>query len=198
MKKLRRYFLTGLAVILPALISIYVFRFVFRITSSLTSPFFEVLFSEIFGLKRVKFIVQLVSFFATLLLLCFIGYIAGFLIGKKIISIIDKVFSKTPILKEIHFAVKQLLTKFIFEQKKYKGVVLVEFPRQGMQSIGFITSEVIAGGDKKLLIFIPTVPNPTSGYLVMVNEDDVKRLDLTVEDAFKMIFSGGILTPNQL
>lgn len=198
MKKLKRYFITGLAVILPALISIYIFLFVFRITSNLTSPFFELLFFDILGLKRVKLLVQLVSFFATLLLICFIGYLARFFIGRRIISIIDEIFSKTPILKEVHFAIKQLFTRFIFEQKKYRGVVLIEFPRKGMQAIGFITSEITDREDKKLLIFVPTVPNPTSGYLVIVNETDVRRIDITVEDAFKMIFSGGILAPEQV
>lgn len=198
MKKLKSYFITGLAVILPALISIYIFLFIFRITANLTSPFFEFLFLELLGLKRVKLLVELVSFFTTLLLICFIGYIVRFLIGKRIVGIIDEIFSKTPILKEIHLAVKQLLTRFIFEQKKYKGVVSIEFPRKGIRAIGFITSEITSGEDKKLLIFIPTVPNPTSGFLVMTNEEEVVRLNMTVEEALKTIFSGGILAPNQI
>ena len=121
---------------------------------------------------------------------------------RKVISLLDTLLSKTPIVKGIYLAVKQFLDAFkISNSKRFHKVVALEYPKDDMWIIGFVTSDVglektlAITGNKELLIsiFIPTTPNPTSGYLVMVSPEKVRELDMTIEQGIKFVVSAGVV-----
>ncbi|MCX5858473.1 MAG: DUF502 domain-containing protein, partial [Proteobacteria bacterium] len=119
--------------------------------------------------------------------------------GKKILKFWDHQVTKIPLIRSIYGSVRQLLESLFMQTgHKFQRVVLIEFPRSGMYSVAFITGEPKKEienktGKKLLNIFYPTTPNPTSGFFIMLPEDEVTELDMSVEDAFKLIISGGIL-----
>lgn len=156
------------------------------------------------GLPQYAF--QLTTFsiglFATLLIVLIIGTIARNFIGRKLVSLGENLISRIPLARTVYIATKQIMETLFFAtgMKNLKRVAMFEYPRKGIHSIGFITSTLEPGEhhnktDEKLYsIFVPTAPNPTSGYYIMLPEQDVKELDISVEDAFRLIVSAGLAT----
>jgi uncharacterized membrane protein len=146
----------------------------------------------------------LIGLIGTLLVVLFIGAVARNFVGRKLVVFGEAVITKIPLSRTIYIATKQVInTLFVGTGiKNLKRVALLEFPRKGVYSIGFITGSLEPGvhqnqSDKKLLsIFVPTTPNPTTGYYVMVPEDEVTELPIAIEEAFKIIMSGGLATNN--
>lgn len=146
----------------------------------------------------------LIGLLGTLLVVLFIGAVARNFIGRKLVGFGEAIITKIPLSRTIYVATKQVInTLFVGTGiKNLKRVALLEFPRKGVYSIGFITGSLEAGvhqnqSDKRLLsVFVPTTPNPTTGYYVMLPEDDVKELSMTIEEAFKIIMSAGLATNN--
>ena len=138
-----------------------------------------------------------------LLTMIVVFYIVGLLtanrIGQKTMDIINRVLNVIPVVKTI-FGVTQQATSALTSQYNFSRVVFVEWPREGMAAMGFVTSRVYSteSGESMVLVYIPTVPNPTSGNMALVSEDDVMETDLAVEDAMKLVFSGGIVLPEGL
>jgi uncharacterized membrane protein len=142
----------------------------------------------------------LISLLGTLLIVLLIGAIARNIVGGKLVSFGEAIISKIPFARTIYIATKQVIeTLFIGAgMKNLKRVALFEFPRKGIYSIGFITGTLEHGqqqnqsGKKLVSIFVPTTPNPTSGYYIMVPEEEITELSISVEDAIKIIMSGGL------
>ena len=131
-----------------------------------------------------------------LVIIVLIGLLAGNFIGRKFLSIGEIILSKIPVIKTVYQGVKHLTTGIMSDKKIFSRVVLLKFPFGGLTSIGFVTGEASDIMDraerKKLLkIFIPTTPNPTSGFFCIVAEDEVENLNMSVDDAFKLIISAG-------
>lgn len=145
----------------------------------------------------------LIGLLGTLLVVLFIGAAARNFVGRKLVDFGEAIISKIPLSRTIYAATKQVInTLFIGTGiKNLRRVALVEFPRKGVYSIGFITGALEAGvhqnqsGQKLLGVFVPTTPNPTTGFYVMLPEDDITELPITIEDAFRIIMSAG-LAPN--
>jgi len=132
----------------------------------------------------------------TLVLIILIGLLVSNYVGKKLLSLGEFILAKIPVVKTIYQGVKHLTEGVMSEKKIFSRVVLLEFPIKGLSFIGFVTGETpspVPGekGKKMLKIFIPTTPNPTSGYFCMASEEEVKYLDISVDDAFKLIISAG-------
>ena len=190
--RLRDIFLTGLFVFIPIAITIWIVVWLLAFVNNLVLPILR----YIMPIPNIPGIGLLI----TLVLIFIIGLIAQNYFGKKVISLWDSIINRIPIVRSIYLAVKQLMEN-LFNQKgkgKFKETVLVEFPRKGMYSIGFIANKTEVDGEIYYLVYVPTAPNPTSGYTVFVKEDDVIHTDMSVEDATKIILSGGIVSRDNI
>ncbi|MBI3853991.1 MAG: DUF502 domain-containing protein [Verrucomicrobia bacterium] len=201
----RANFLTGLAVVLPAVISLAVAKWLFGTVSSLTDTLLiflpKTLTHERSGDGPMYWYWSLVALVLAILLISLVGLLARYYLGKKMIRWVDTALLRVPLLNKIYGAIKQVNEAFSSGSKSsFKTVVLIEFPRTGMYSIGFITSEQhdevqTKTKEKVVCVFVPTTPNPTSGFLVLVPEDKVTKLEMSVADGIKYIISLGSISP---
>lgn len=213
---LKRYFIAGLISVLPLFATVYVIKFIFEIAISsiekilpvqrIVTSFLDKYADSYIQSEYVDFLVAAVSILLSFIII-FIGiYLIGVwishFINKERIRYFENIFLKLPLAKPIYTTFKQLsVIIFSNEYKSYKKVVLVEYPRKGIYSLGFLTKtgnsivENVIDGTKIYNVFIPTSPNPTSGMFIMLPSDEVKELDLKVEEAFKMVISGGAIVP---
>lgn len=201
----RSNFLTGLVVLLPAVISIAVVVWLFRNVSDLTDKLLFFLPPERthhnHGAGPMYWYWSLFALVLAVTLICAVGLLARHYIGKKIIEWMDAALLQVPFLNKIYGATKQVNEAFTSGDKNsFKTVVMIEFPHPGAYAVGFITSEQRAEpqlktGRNLVCVFIPTTPNPTSGFLVLVPEEKVTRLEMSVADGVKYIISLGAIAP---
>lgn len=201
----RTNFLAGLAIILPAVISIGILVWLFGTISNLTDTLLFFLPREWThrdnGSGPVHWYWSLLSLIVAILLTCAIGHLARYYIGKKMILTVERIMLKIPLLNKIYSTVKQINEAFTSSKKSsFKQVVLVEFPRKGVYSIGFITGESRdllkeITEEKVVNVFVPTTPNPTTGFLIMVPEKELIKLDMSIQNGIKIIISLGSITP---
>ncbi|MEO1175323.1 MAG: DUF502 domain-containing protein [Myxococcota bacterium] len=206
-KNFRRTFITGLLFILPIVVSVWLVRFVFEQISASVSPVVIQLIKLVgFGKPGVRFWIDyaapLLSVLLAVLLIWLIGLIGGNVIGRRLLRRLENLILQVPVIKWIYSATRQFIDTFSSAgSKAFKEVVLVEYPRKGLWSLAFLTNDSNTGEvqqntkDDVISVFIPTTPNPTSGWLLFVANSEVIRLRMTVDEAFKMIISGGVLTP---
>ncbi len=197
---LKNYFFTGLLVILPIFITGYVILFLIRIMDAILK-FIPVKYLPDtylpFHIPGLGLIFVVILVFAA-------GLLARNIVGRKIVHLGENIVERIPLVRILYAGVKQLLeTIFLQKTDAFKRVALVEYPRRGTYVIGFITGEskgeVQDKTDKNMInVFIPTTPNPTSGFYMLVPDDELVVLDMSVEDAFKLIISGGIVSPPKL
>ena len=187
--RLRNYFITGIVVLVPIGITLYLTKFFISISSNLIPK-------EINPNNYLPFDIPGLEIFIALLLITFIGWLSLSFIGKKIFDLFNNILKKIPILRTIYSAIGQMTESFTKTENNQKSVVLLEYPRKGVWAVGFATKEntgVIKDQVKEDLvnIFVPTTPNPTSGFLLMVPKKDLIDLDVTFEQASKFIVSAG-------
>ncbi|QTL97973.1 DUF502 domain-containing protein [Iocasia frigidifontis] len=191
-KKIRNLFLTGMVVVLPLVVSSYIIYFLFSIIDTGTEPLIELIFGrDIPG----------VGIIFTFIIILLIGIIATNVIGKRIIQFGEKMLLKIPFFRNIYISIKKVMDAiFTRQHSSFKKPVLFEYPRKGLYQIGFLTKESSPyfdsiTGEELYNVFLPTTPNPTSGMFVMVPKKDAIILELSIEEALKLIISGGILDP---
>ena len=143
---------------------------------------------------------SLVALVLAVVLISVAGVLARYYIGKKMIDWTDRMLMRVPLLNKFYGAIKQVNDAFAGNRHSFKTVVLVEFPREGIYSVGFLTSEQRdevqqKTREKVVCVFVPTTPNPTSGFLILVPEEKVTKLDMSVTDAIKYIVSLGSISP---
>jgi uncharacterized membrane protein len=188
---LRKYFISGLLVWLPILVTIYVIRFLVGFFDSFRLDAW--LGVDIPGL----------GFVIACAVITLTGMLVANWLGKKLVLLSDKIISKIPLVRTIYLGMKQILeTMFNSKGKAFRKVLLVEYPRKGLWSIAFQTGEgsadinpSIAGGEEVVTLFIPTTPNPTSGFLMMAPKKDVIELNMSVDQALKFVISLGVMQP---
>ena len=201
----RSNFLTGLVVLLPAVISIAVVTWLFRNVSDLTDKLLFFLPPERthqnLGTGPMHWYWSLFALVLAVTLICAVGLLARNYIGKKIIEWMDAALLQVPFLNKIYGATKQVNEALTSGDKNsFKTVAMIEFPHPGNYAIGFITSEQrsepqVKSGLPLVCVFIPTTPNPTSGFLVLVPEHKVTKLEMSVADGVKYIISLGAIAP---
>ncbi len=187
-KRLRAQFMAGILIVVPAAASILILIWVFTTIDNILQPIIRAIAGhDIPG----------VGFGVTVVLIYIAGVIARNVIGNRILKYGDSLMSRVPLFRGLYLGIRQIIESFSAPKKTgFMQVVLVEFPRKGIRSVGFITNEITDSNEKKLLsVLIPTSPNPTSGFLQIVREEDVVRTRISVEDALKMIVSAGRMTP---
>ncbi len=190
----RRSFVTGLITLAPVLITLYV---IWVIVSAIGGKLASIL--SHFPLLRwiPGFFLTIISLVILIFIIYLVGIFSSSFIGKEILSYGETLIEKIPFIRSIYVGSKQLINAFTVQNRTFTRAVLVEFPYKGSYAIGFITNaEKWRGRTTKFLnVFIPTTPNPTSGWYIIVEESRVKYLDIGIEDAIKMVVSGGLVTP---
>jgi uncharacterized membrane protein len=204
--KWRGNFLTGLAVVLPAIISIALLVWLFDVVSNITDTLLIFLprswTHERGGEGPMYWHYSLLALLVAVALISLVGRLARYYLGKKLIQAVDLLMSRVPLLNKVYGTIKQVNEAFSSSKKSaFKQVVLVQFPCPGIYSIGFITSEEhreveAKTGEKMVGVFIPTTPNPTTGFLVVLRDREVTRLDMSVADGIKFVVSLGAIVPD--
>ena len=194
LSRLRNNFIAGIVVSIPIGITVYLTLFVMRISSKLIPK-------EINPNNYLPFDIPGLEILIALLLITIIGWLSLSFIGKKVFDLFNNILKKIPILRTIYSAIGQMTESFTKTDNKQKSVVLLEYPRKGVWAVGFATKEntgVIKDQVKEDLInvFVPTTPNPTSGFLLMVPKKDLIYLNVTFEQASKFIVSAGTTNIN--
>jgi len=192
--RIRNYFIAGVVILIPIGMTIYLTLLLISISS-------KILPKEINPNNYLPYNIPGVEILTSIILITIIGWLSLSFIGKKLLDLFNNVLNKIPILRTFYSAVGQMTETFTKTNKGKKNVVLVEYPRKGSWAVGFATKEnsgEISNKTKMDLInvFVPTTPNPTSGFLLMFPKDDVIYLDLTFEEASKFIISAGTSNPN--
>ncbi len=200
--RLRNSLIAGFLVILPATVTIWLLIWLFnKAVKPLTDYITGHLPEKIKGLFH-PILWNIILFFAFLFLIIIIGALARNIIGRKLIGFGEKILSKIPLVSKIYTTIQQISQAFLGRKRHvFQRVVLFEYPRSGIYSLGFVTSERTEGevqektSKKVLSIFICTTPNPTSGFLIIVPEEETIPLEMSVEDGMKMVISGGAVVP---
>ena len=192
--RIRNNFIAGIVVSIPIGITIYLTLFVMRVSSKLIPK-------EINPNNYLPFDIPGLEILIALLLITIIGWLSLSFIGKKFFDLFNNILKKIPILRTIYSAIGQMTESFTKTDNKQKSVVLLEYPRKGVWAVGFATKEntgIIKDQVKEDLVnvFVPTTPNPTSGFLLMVPKKDLIYLNVTFEQASKFIVSAGTTNIN--
>jgi uncharacterized membrane protein len=195
---IRKYFISGLVVFLPIALTVYVFFLVIAFTEKFVSGFFGKLgfgFADFYGLSVI----------VGLCIIVLIGFITTNFLGRKLHSFFEIIVLKLPFFKQVYPALKEMAI-FLFARERmasFKKVVLVEYPRKGIYSVGFLTNdaskEICDNIGKELCnVFIPTSPSPLTGFTILVPKKEIVYTKISIEDAFKFIVSGGVVNPHQI
>ncbi len=187
--KIRNNFIAGVVVLIPIGITLYLTLFIIRISG-------KIIPKEINPNNYLPFNIPGVEIFIALVIITLIGWLSLSFLGKKFFEIFNNILKKIPILRTIYSAIGQMTESFTKTDNKQKSVVLLEYPRKGVWAVGFATKEnegLIKDMIKEDIInvFVPTTPNPTSGFLLMVPKKDLIYLDVSFEQASKFIVSAG-------
>ena len=191
--RLRNYFITGIVVLVPIGITLYLTKFFISISSNLIPK-------EINPNSYLPFSIPGLEIVLSIIFITIIGWLSLSFIGKKILQLVNETLKRIPILRTIYSAIGQMTESFAPRKGTKKSVVLIEYPRKGSWAVGFATKEnkgeISKKTDKNLInVFVPTTPNPTSGFLLMFPKNEVIYLDMTFEEASKFIVSAGTSNP---
>ena len=194
--KLRNYFITGVLVLIPIGVTVYLTLFFIKIFS-------KILPQEINPNHYLPYSIPGLEIIISIIVITVIGWLSLSFLGKKLVKLVNDIFKRIPFLRTVYSAIGQMTQSFAQSRKsKKKSVVLVEYPRKGSWAVGFATQEntgeIASKTNKNLInVFVPTTPNPTSGFLIMFPKDEIIYLDMSFEDASKFIVSAGTSNPKE-
>ena len=191
--RLRNYFFTGVVVLIPIGFTLYLTLFIIKVSSNLIPK-------EINPNHYLPFSVPGLEILVSIIIITIVGGLSLSFLGKKFLQLINDLFKRIPILRTFYSAIVQMTQSFTRNKNKKKSVVLVEYPRKGTWAVGFATQDNKGEMKKKtkedlVNVFVPTTPNPTSGFLLMFPKKDVIYLDISFEEASKFIVSAGTTNP---
>ncbi len=195
-KNLKKYFFTGIAVLLPVVITLYILVSVFRFFDNILGRFLNNYFEEHLG-----FYVPGIGILLFVAIILVFGFVATHFLKKKFQSVLENWFLKLPFIKLVYPSVKQIVS-FLFSKEKplLQKAVLVEYPRKGVYSLGFVVNESMKviqekTGKEFLNVLVPSSPSPFSGFVIMVPKDELIFLEISIEDACKFLMSDGVVNP---
>lgn len=205
-KTFRRTFLTGLFIVLPVLITFWVIGLLFsQVDAAITPTILNLIHLLSVGewteAAWVNWISPVVSLAVAVVIIWLIGLVGGNVLGRQLLRGLEHLMMQVPVVRSIYSATRQFIDTFSATKgQAFSRVVLVEYPRKGLWTLGLVTNETTGEvqartAEHVVSVFLPTTPNPTSGWLVFVPEKDVVPLTMSVDDAFKMVVSGGVLSP---
>tara|TARA_X000001036_G_C20519355_1_gene741464 strand:- start:255 stop:872 length:618 start_codon:yes stop_codon:yes gene_type:complete len=189
---LRNYFITGVVVLIPIGFTLYLTKFIISLSS-------KIIPQNINPNSYLPYAIPGIEIIISIIVITIVGGLSLSFLGKRVLKLIDDLFKRIPFLRTIYSAILQMTETFSNKDNDKKSVVLIEYPRKGVWAVGFATKEnkgeMAEKTNKKLInVFVPTTPNPTSGFLLMFPIDDVIYLNMTFEEASKFIVSAGTST----
>ncbi|MDZ4699048.1 MAG: DUF502 domain-containing protein [Rhodothermales bacterium] len=207
MKRLRNFFFTGLLTLLPIWLVWIVFKFVFGLLSDISKPLVEPILNgiatsepEMFYWLNEPSVMTLVALFGTILLILFVGALARRVIGQRLLALFESLITRIPLVNTIYSSTRQLLDLLQTKPGSTQRVVLIDFPHADMKSVGLVTRTLREKGTGRELaaVYVPTTPNPTSGYLEIVPVEMLTPTDWTVDEAMAFIISGGAVSRKEI
>lgn len=204
-RSIRNAFFTGIIVVLPLGVTLIVISFLLeRIGTPASNFFFWFLDREWRGLPAIELLLKSISLLVVFSIITLLGYSSRLFLGKWIFHRMERLLDRVPFINTVYRTVKQIVDTFSQQQNAvFQRVVLIEYPRVGCYVIGFLTGDSKgevqdATGSHLVNVFIPTTPNPTSGFLLMLPEQDIHPLKMSITDGMKLIISGGAVVPDPL
>lgn len=197
-RRIRNIFITGLLITLPIAITFFILKFLFKNLDALSPVFTELLIQAGAPIPE-GFRIPFIGFFMTFLIILLVGILTTNIFGKQIVHLGETLVEKIPFVRRIYSGTKQVVVAFAnTDTDSFKKVVLIEFPRKGIHAIGFVTGEARGEVQKHthgqvINVFVPTTPNPTSGFLVFSPPEEVQEIAMSIEDGVKYVVSGGIV-----
>lgn len=189
---LKTRIVSGLVVLIPLVVTVAVIRFIFEFTSGILLPFLDPALADWPAVARAA-----ISVVILLVLMYLLGGLAANIVGRRLLGLGEGLVLRVPLVKSIYSVSKQVVAAFQVQGgQAFKSVVFIEFPRAGMRAVGFVTSEVERDdGSVWNTVFVPTTPNPTTGFLQLVPKESLEQTGYTVEEGIKMVMSIGVLIP---
>lgn len=202
LKSLRSAFFTGVVVFSPLAVTVFVFNWLVEIIGGrYREDFFFFVPGELLDRSQLIPVWNFLATLVVLFVITFLGYLSRYFLGRFFLNLTERIMKNVPFINAVYSTAKQLVDTLSARKKAvFEKVVLIEFPRPGSYAIGFLTSTTrgeVQGRTKEEVwnVFVPTTPNPTSGFLIMLPKDQVTELDMTVGDGMKLIISGGTVVP---
>lgn len=195
----RNAFLSGALMVAPLVVTIWAFHTIIDLVGGTFRPLYELALP--LSLQRIPFLLDLVATVVVLLLVTLLGYLSSYVFGKYFLSIGERAIQRIPGIGGVYNSVRQIVATFGTQNRNlFNKVVLVEFPRKGVWTLGFLTNKQQGeaqslAGTATWTVFVPTTPNPTSGFLLMLPSHEIVELEMTVGEGMKMIISGGAVVP---
>lgn len=202
LRSIRTAFITGLLILLPLGVTVFIVNIVLnRVGNPASELFFRFIDENIRELPTVEIPLQLLSLLIVFFIITALGYFSRIFIGQLLLKFFERIFTRLPLISQVYNTVKQLVDTFSQQkQAVFQEVVMIEYPREGIYAIGFLTNQAkgevqSVTGENLVNVFVPTTPNPTSGFLLMLPKQEVIPLQMSVADGMKTIISGGAVTP---
>jgi uncharacterized membrane protein len=193
-KHLKGTFIAGLFVVIPIGITIFILEFLFSFTDGILSSYVEKGFGILTG-RELHYPGLGIVTGAVVIYLA--GVLATNVLGNQLLKLGDNLMSRIPLVNSIYSSSKQLIKVFKEGKSSYRRAVFVEWPRPGVKAIGFVTAEVERNGEPLVVVYIPTMPNPTSGFALFFKKEEIYESGMTVEEAVKFVVSGGAVLPEK-
>ncbi|MDA8430628.1 MAG: DUF502 domain-containing protein [Geobacteraceae bacterium] len=191
-KHLKGRFIAGLFVVIPIGITIFILSFLFNLTDGILGSYLDQLFGIITGHELH---VPGLGIITGAVVIYLAGVLATNVLGTQLLNLGDNLLSRIPLVNTIYSSSKQLIKVFREGKTSYRRAVFVEWPRPGVKAVGFVTAEVERAGERLVVVYVPTMPNPTSGFALFFREEEVFESGMTVEEAVKFVVSGGAVVP---
>jgi uncharacterized membrane protein len=202
-RRLRNIFLAGLLVTLPISLTIFILSFLFKSLDTL-SPIFTHWLTLLGAPLPEGYRIPFLGVIMTFIIVFLVGAVTTNIFGQKLLHVWEEIIEKIPFVRRIYKGTKQVVSSFAtMDTKSFTKVVLIEFPRKGAHAIAFVTGKTRGElkhltSDNHLKIFVPTTPNPTSGFIIFAEPSEFIELDMTIEEGIKFVISGGIVSPEQI
>ena len=204
-RSLKKVFFTGLFVLIPIGVTYWLLLFLIRKTQRVARPLVDNgvhIFTQGNSSVVPEWVITLISVFVVFVVILLIGWLANFYLGKKILSLVDSTMLKLPVVRNIYGGTKQIIDAFAMQRSpgSFKKVVMLEYPRKDCWALGFVTNQNVVRskelfGREMAAVFLPSTPNPTTGFLLYLDPFDLYLVDLDVEEAVKLIVSAGLVVP---
>jgi uncharacterized membrane protein len=193
---IKRYMTTGLIIIIPLWLTYFVVKIIFNWVGSFTYPaLFPILSHYIADKSWIHLLIKASSFIISIASICFLGFIANRFIGRSILGFFERLIDNVPLISTVYSSAKQFIN-FLFGKDKNKGfkkVVFIPYPFKGAYAVAFLTGEQIIKGERYVCTFMPTTPNPTTGFLLIYKEEEVVHTNYSIDQAFQLIISMGVV-----
>ena len=200
--RLRNLLIAGLLILAPVYLTIYVLVLLFRFMDGIFAPLIDRTLATFLGERSLH--IPGLGIVLTLVVILFLGWLSRQVVGQRILHGIENLIRRIPIAKSVYGATKGVLEAVSRDQADaFKRVVIIEYPRKGIYGIGFVTGSAARWGhdpqvEEMVPVFVPTTPNPTSGYLLLVPQREILECPMTIEEGIRMVVSGGILQPKAI